>query len=693
MLMAILLSVNFGDDVIVRANEQDEIEYDDYYDEFIYDEDDLIEEEEEGEDEEGTDDEEEDEEIEFIDDTIALKMNVKEKWDHHYNAEVIVTNLTDDILDDWAVGFDFKNEIVNLWNAKLVLCENGEYVIKNADWNQDIPPRGSVSFGMMVRYDSEISEPEHWYIDNELQEVDPSEFEISYTQFSKWDNNVTGEVEIKNNSEKEIRDWKLDLQANFDIQQIWNADITESLNDGTYALNNKGYNANIKAHESCKFGFIAKCEEEVKITDSTLYSVVNGLGDVSGSEQEDEEYKDIVPDGPTMSMDDFENYEDYLEYLEDFYQNAPKSQSAYSKARAKKQSEATPKETAKPDVRLEYKIAGEKPEFKKRTYQNFCFNKDKSLMYAVQHIKKDAILSVFKVEEKKNRVVHIKSTKLSGYGHTQSLECFRYNKKDYLLLTGDYYKPSKEDRKHLSSKWQNAYFATKIKCIKVDTDLKNNKIKVSEKGQIKGLKYSNKSRKAFGKYDVNRVDVGLNEACDKLVIWKRREFDNHVEISTFKFTDAMKKCITRDDKNITSFAKTTVIKKSAGLSSYVMYKGTNNMVLGESVQSIDIGNDNYIYISSGREPGCKLYIGKCPVQCSSKQNPFLKRYQPKFPSDFPIAASKELEGVHSDGKRLVACVSRADAKYVYIKVRNKKNKKVEKKKVLAKKKVICSVKK
>ena len=160
MLMAILLSVNFGDDVIVRANEQDEIEYDDYYDEFIYDEDDLIEEEEEGEDEEGTDDEEEDEEIEFIDDTIALKMNVKEKWDHHYNAEVIVTNLTDDILDDWAVGFDFKNEIVNLWNAKLVLCENGEYVIKNADWNQDIPPRGSVSFGMMVRYDSEISEPE-----------------------------------------------------------------------------------------------------------------------------------------------------------------------------------------------------------------------------------------------------------------------------------------------------------------------------------------------------------------------------------------------------------------------------------------------------------------------------------------------------------------------------------------------------
>lgn len=75
----------------------------------------------------------------------------------------------------------------------------------------------------------------------------------------------------------------------------------------------------------------------------------------------------------------------------------------------------------------------------------------------------------------------------------------------------------------------------------------------------------------------------------------------------------MKKCITRDDKNITSFAKTTIIKKSAELSSYVMYKGTNNMVLGESVQSIDIGNDNYIYISSGREPNFKLYIGKCPV--------------------------------------------------------------------------------
>lgn len=182
LLMTILLSVFYDDELLsyaVKKEADEDIEYDDFYDDVIYDEDDL-------EDEDYDDEEEDDEdEIDSVDDTINLKMNVKEKGDHQYEAEVILTNLTDEALDNWVIDFEFgsesENEIQNLRKAELVAYNNGRYMIKNTDSNRDIPPRGSVSFEMTVSYKSEIGEPVYWCLNNELEILEGQILSLSYT--------------------------------------------------------------------------------------------------------------------------------------------------------------------------------------------------------------------------------------------------------------------------------------------------------------------------------------------------------------------------------------------------------------------------------------------------------------------------------------------------------------------------------
>ena len=71
---------------------------------------------------------------------IDLTMRITAEWDHHYNAEIEITNLSEDKIDDWEISFDFKNKIENIWNAKITDYDEELqlYTIKNVVWNQDI---------------------------------------------------------------------------------------------------------------------------------------------------------------------------------------------------------------------------------------------------------------------------------------------------------------------------------------------------------------------------------------------------------------------------------------------------------------------------------------------------------------------------------------------------------------------------
>lgn len=69
-------------------------------------------------------------------------------WEGGYNAGIKIENTGERVIEDWYFSYDSDNVITNIWNAKVDSYENGQYIIKNADWNQDIAVGGTVEFGL-----------------------------------------------------------------------------------------------------------------------------------------------------------------------------------------------------------------------------------------------------------------------------------------------------------------------------------------------------------------------------------------------------------------------------------------------------------------------------------------------------------------------------------------------------------------
>lgn len=700
-----LLICEFGDRRVKAATESED-EYIDWVEEdepIEVDEDvlDSWEEEEEAwddddvyDEEEEDDDEGDDEDDYYIDDTISVNMDIKERWENHYNAEVTVKNLTDEMIDNWAVAFDYGDEIEHIWNAQIIAHEGNSYTIKCLDWNQDIPANGSVTFGMTVQYADEAGDIINEYLINDTVEINEDNYSVSYHECSAWPGYVSGEIRIDNQSDLRIEDWKLEIATNLDIQQIWNASIeseyTNDDNEKVYLFKNMVYNQNIMAGQTCSFGFIAKKSPgDVKVEAQDLFSVSTAE---PGEEEEDWDTPEEVEG---LTEDDFLEYSDYLDYLaSQGGSNMPRS-----RAKAAKKTEASPKKTVARKVSAVYEVKGEKTPYRKKAFQNFCMGKVKGkkgekYAYGVVHCGKNAVLMKMELEEEKGKkkVARIKGwMTLKNFGHTQSLESFVYKdgekEKEYFLLTGKTYVLTKEEKKKAQEEAKKkkkklsqvlSNFCTQVVCV----GFKNRSV-VSEKncGKLVGVAYSNKKKKKFGR--INRVDIGL-KGEDRIVVWKRRKEDKAVQVSTYSFGAKIKEKLVQKKK--ISFAKTKLLKYKTA---FTMKKDTSNYILPKSMQSIDQGGDNTIYIASGKQDDSEL----CIAECSADKGVYRKKYTFKFKKKnkktiktktyFPIQGKKEIEGMHSKGDQLQFVI--ADCKPVKVKTSDGK----KEKKVTMKRQYIC----
>lgn len=271
----------------------------------------MIDEADESEEEDGDEEEEIEREVE-------ISYKITGKWDKHYNLEVTLTNVTDEKIDDWEIRVPVNFEIENIWNARITDKQEGEYMIHNAEWNQDIPHKGSISFGMTISGEEEPVLPQYCEMVRMCLGV-ADDYNVSYTEYSRWDNHVNGKITITNNTGRTIEDWSLLLEANIEIENIWNASIVDSyeLMDGesdgvSYTLENVANNQNIKAGEAVEFGFVAKSKGEVEIFESQLFELIEDYGEVDYDyeEEEDYDYDELIWD-----EDAFETSEEYVEYI------------------------------------------------------------------------------------------------------------------------------------------------------------------------------------------------------------------------------------------------------------------------------------------------------------------------------------------------------------------------------------------
>ena len=79
-------------------------------------------------------------------------------WTQGFTGRITITNNTDAMIEDWVLEFDGENEISTLWDGQIVSHESTHYIVKSADYNQNIPVGGSVSFNFNVDFRSSDAE-------------------------------------------------------------------------------------------------------------------------------------------------------------------------------------------------------------------------------------------------------------------------------------------------------------------------------------------------------------------------------------------------------------------------------------------------------------------------------------------------------------------------------------------------------
>ena len=191
-----------------------------------------------------------------LSDDIDVEFNVTGQWDGGFNGEIIITNVSDKLIENWQIEMQFPQEITNIWNASILSHDDDVYIIKNAGGNNNIniPVGESVSFGFGGTYENEIIEPSNIELVLFPESAKKKNYDIEYQVMSDWGSGYTAQITITNNTNAAMEGWHLNFDYSRKIESIWNA-VIESNEDVHYDVSNAGYNSVIPAKGSISFGF------------------------------------------------------------------------------------------------------------------------------------------------------------------------------------------------------------------------------------------------------------------------------------------------------------------------------------------------------------------------------------------------------------------------------------------------------
>ncbi len=621
----------------------------------------------------------------MFDDEIKATFRVTSQWDSHYNVDVTVKNVSEEKIDNWEIGWVHADNVENIWNAKVEVHEENDYIIRNADWNQDIPKDGEVTFGMTVSYKDEIHVPEDVYLTRDWVLVN-RDYEVKYIENSRWDNHVNGEIVITNKSKQRIEDWSLWFDSNFEIENIWNAVVAEySEEDGSYDIENATHNQNIEPGQSVRFGFIAKCTEKGEVKNAEVFEMAR-LEDC----EDDSDWEDIEDESEEMiyDADDFDTYEEYLEY---FYKINGKRVAMRATSNLISYDKVTALYKNKMDFGKNVKAVQHYLPFQsgEKNYV-YTFHVDKDREYDV--VARKLEMQNNNGELSYSKVVG-KEVKFTKFSHGQTFEQFIYKKdgKEYYLLAGNAEKPDPKKKNAFATEilfMDSLLFDARImngSALDFD-DWKSDKTLFR---RLKGLSYANFDAKRNG--TVKRADAAVSSDSSTLAIWTKMN-GGKTQLSLYNLQKVSKLFFTKtQNKNPNKTKKTYkyalsfggLFKKKLKKACYATYtakvSSDLNHVLqpGGSFQSMDVekvGSTWKVYITSGNEnKGQTLQISSITLEKGKNKVSEKKISHINF--DSSKFKKAELEGCHVMGDNLEFLVAPAGTvskkeQYLYYTPRN-----------------------
>ncbi|HOO80189.1 MAG TPA: cellulose binding domain-containing protein [Lachnospiraceae bacterium] len=211
----------------------------------------------------------------------AISTAVTNEWEGGYNAEITITNLTTEPMEDWSLSCTCQDEITNVWNGIL---ESGEatgsdnsvsdgtiysYLVHGDIYNTAISAGESVTVGITANGNTHTIEN----CELSCRQVEPSVIStptdqsysaVTYQADVKitdaWQNGYNVVVTVTNVSAEIIHNWGFIFQSNDTISNLYNAVELSKTDDNIRLIRNNRYNQDIPVGGSITFGYTASYE-------------------------------------------------------------------------------------------------------------------------------------------------------------------------------------------------------------------------------------------------------------------------------------------------------------------------------------------------------------------------------------------------------------------------------------------------
>ncbi len=188
----------------------------------------------------------------YTHDGYTVEYTVMGEWAGNQNIQVTITNTSDEVLSNWAVGYNARGEINGLWNAQVYGHQGTEYILSGASYNCEIEPGQSTNFGYILTGDN-FKIPQNIY--NCAERVDITDgYNVYYNITGDYGDTYQAEMVIENLSDTDINAWQLSFDGNATIDNLWNGKLIENEN-GSFKVKNAEHNVVIGAGNSTSFNF------------------------------------------------------------------------------------------------------------------------------------------------------------------------------------------------------------------------------------------------------------------------------------------------------------------------------------------------------------------------------------------------------------------------------------------------------
>ncbi len=173
---------------------------------------------------------------------LQVQREVTSRWDDGFCENVKIQNSSNKVLQ-WSINYEADGAIYSLWNAN-VIKKNNIFYFSGVDWNKKIYPNATVEFGYCAKK----------FKNQSLPITSERELEVERKTTSQWQSGFCENIKVVNPMDNEVL-WKLTLEVNGEIYNIWNASYQQ--NENNYSFVGIDWNRYIQPHAAIEFGFCA----------------------------------------------------------------------------------------------------------------------------------------------------------------------------------------------------------------------------------------------------------------------------------------------------------------------------------------------------------------------------------------------------------------------------------------------------